>query len=166
MNIRPNRSVLRILDIMKVIYLSKKEILQENGTYNKNYKRVKDARFSSEDFFDPMDVVQVKYEMLKDVEKNGKTVSCAADDYGFSRTAYYSIKEAFDNQGVVGLIPEKPGPRAPHKLTPEYQQQIDDLVSKKPWTSSGELAEALNENNAINISKRTVERYRAKKKQY
>jgi len=140
-------------------------MLQENGTYNRNYVKVKDARFAVNDFFDPMDVVQVKYEMLKDVATNGKTISGAADDYGFSRTAYYSIKEAFDNQGVSGLIPEKPGPKHPHKLTQEYQQQIDDIISKKPWASSVELTTAINENNTVNISRRTVERYRAKKKQ-
>jgi transposase len=141
----------------------KKEILQKNGTYNKNHEKVKDARFFGDRFFDPMDIVQVKYEMLKDVMK-GRPVSDAAGDFGFSRTAYYSIKEAFDKQGISGLIPEKPGPKTPHKLTHECQKQIDDYIAMKPEASSSEIAAVISRNNAISISKRTIERYRAKKK--
>jgi len=144
--------------------MSKKEVLLGNGTFNRNYEKVMDARFIGDDFFDPMDIVQVKYEMLKDVAKNGRSVSDAANGFGFSRTAYYSIKQAFDSQGVSGLTPEKPGPKQPHKLTPVYQQQIDDYITKNPGVSSSELVAVLNEHNAAGISKRTVERYRAKKK--
>jgi len=144
--------------------MSKKEILQRNGTYNKNYARVKAARFIGDDFYDPMDIVQVKYEMIRDVARGGNPVIDATGDFGFSRTAYYNIKDAFDKQGVSGLIPEKPGPRGPHKLTQEYQKQIDDYISEKPQASSEEIVAVINENNAINISKRTIERYKAKKK--
>lgn len=144
--------------------MSKKDVLQGNGTYNRNYGKVKNARFAGDDFFDPMDIVQVKYEMLKDVAKGGRPVSSSADDFGFSRTAYYSIKDAFDKQGISGLIPEKPGPKGPHKLTPECQKQINDHIAKNPKASSGEIAAVISDNNCVNISKRTVERYRAKKK--
>ena len=146
--------------------MSKKDILQGNGTFNKNHEKVKDARFAGDDFFDPMDIVQVKYEMLKDVAKHGRPVSGAAVDFGFSRTAYYGIKAAFDKHGVSGLIPEKPGPKKPHKLTAEHQGLIDDYIAKNPGASSGELAAMISGNNDFTISKRTVERYRAKKKLY
>ena len=105
--------------------MSKKNILIENGTYNKNYKNVKAPKFTNGHFFDPMDIAQVKYEMLKEVERDGMTVTDAAYNYGFSRTAYYNIKEAFGAQGIRGLISEKTGPKNPHKLTPEYQKRID-----------------------------------------
>jgi len=150
----------------EVTKIRKKEILQSNGTYNKNYEKVKDSRFIGNDFYDPMDIVQVKYEMIKDVVNYGKSVTDAADGFGFSRTAYYNIKDAFDKRGVSGLIPEKPGPKKPRKLTPEYQKQIDDYIAKKPGASSAELASVINENNGVNISKRTIERYRAKKKAF
>jgi transposase len=144
--------------------MSKKDILMENGTYNKNYKNVKALKFIDDRFFDPMDIAQVKYEMLKEVERNGVTITDAADSYGFSRTAYYSIKEAFSTQGIKGLIPEKTGPKSPHKLTREYQKLIDEWVADNPSVSSNEIAERLNQNGAIHVSKRTIERYRAKKK--
>jgi transposase len=144
--------------------MDKKDILLENGTYNKNYKNVKAAKFHDDQFFDPMDIAQVKYEMLKEVEQNGITITDAADNYGFSRTAYYNIKDAFSAQGIKGLIPEKPGPKSPHKLTPAYQERIDEWVSENPGISSNEIAALINQDGIININKRTVERYRAKKK--
>ena len=144
--------------------MSKKEVLMGNGTYNKNHEKVKDARFEGGGFFDPMDVVQVKYEMLKEVAQNGRAVSDAADGFGFSRTAYYSIRDSFDKRGVSGLIPDKPGPKGPHRLTVEHQKRIDDYIAGRPGASSGEVSDAINESGAVTVSKRTVERYRAKKK--
>jgi transposase len=151
--------------VTEVFCLSKKDFLVGNGTYNKHYEKVKSARFIDDGFFDPMDIVQVKYEMLKEVMRDGKAVTDAADDFGFSRTAYYSIKDAFDKHGVSGLTPEKPGPKKPRKLTPKYQTQIDEYIARKPGISSGELAVILNKKGDITVSRRTIERYRAKKKQ-
>jgi hypothetical protein len=70
----------------------KKEVLTGNGTYNKNYKNVKSSKFVDDHFFDPMDIMQVKYEMLKEVERDGTTITDTVDNYGFSRTAYYNIR--------------------------------------------------------------------------
>jgi transposase len=144
--------------------MSKKDILRENGTYNKNYMNVKTPKFVDGRFFDPMDIAQVKYEMLKEVERNGMTITDATDNYGFSRTAYYNIKDAFSAQGIKGLIPDKPGPKSPHKLTLEYQKRVDELIAGNPGISSNEIAKMVNKDGVINISKRTIERYRAKKK--
>jgi transposase len=144
--------------------VDKKEVLTGNGTFNKNYKNVKSPKFVDDHFFDPMDVVQVKYEMLKEAERDGATITDTADNYGFSRTAYYNIREAFNTQGIGGLIPEKPGPKNPHKLTQKYRIRIDELAAANPGISSNEIAELLNQEGVIHISKRTIERYRAKKK--
>jgi len=144
---------------------NKKDILMKNGTYNKNHEKVTAPKFLGDTFYDPMDIAQVKYEMLKDVEKKETTIADAASDYGFSRAAFYNIKEAFSKQGIKGLIPEKPGPRKPHKLTQECQELIDGYVAENPRISSSEITERIKRENDIQMSKRTVERYRAKKKQ-
>ena len=143
----------------------KKDILIENGTYNKNHNKVTEPKFLGDVFYDPMDIVQVKYEMLKEVEKRAATVADAATVYGFSRTAFYIIKEAFSKQGIKGLIPEKPGPRNPHKLTRENQGRIDNYLKENPDVSASEIAEFISRDVGVNLSKRTVERYRSKKKQ-
>ena len=144
--------------------MEKKDVLIENGTYNKHHKKVKNARFADSGFFDPMDMAQVKYEMLKEVEQNGASITDATEDFGFSRTAFYNIRDAFSKQGIKGLIPEKPGPRKPHKLTPECQGLIDGWILESPGISSGELTRRINESGSANVSKRTIERYRSKKK--
>ena len=144
--------------------LNKREYLIENGTYNKKHANVKNTKFKEDEFFDPMDIVQVKYEMLKEVEKSGRPITEAAEEYGFSRTAFYNIKDAFNQQGIRGFIPEKPGPKKPRKLTAEYQKIVDECIAKNPKVSSSEIAGVINSNGTVTINKRTIERYRAKKK--
>ena len=46
---------------------SKADILREEGTLNPAPEKVRDPKFQQSEFFDPRDVVQVKYEMLRRV---------------------------------------------------------------------------------------------------
>ena len=63
--------------------------LKEYGAFNPHPERVTEDMFSDPkfDFFDPHDLVQVKYEMLRAVDKEGKSVKQASEAYGFSRPA-------------------------------------------------------------------------------
>jgi transposase len=144
--------------------MSKKDFLMDNGTFNKNHSKVKALRFSKDRFFDPMDIVQVKYEMLKEVEERGASITDAADAYGFSRTAFYGIREAFGRKGVAGLAPRRPGPLRPHKLPQEHQERIDAWIAESPLISSGEVARLIGQTGLALVNRRTVERYRSKKK--
>jgi hypothetical protein len=51
----------------------------------------------SHEFFDPRDLVQVKYEMLRRVRIDGASVSQAARDFGFSRTRPVKILKRRSN---------------------------------------------------------------------
>lgn len=68
-------------------------------------------------FFDARDLVQVKYEMLRRVHTDGATVTQAAAAFGFSRPSFYTAQAAWQAEGLPGLLPARPGPRAGHKLT-------------------------------------------------
>ena len=46
-----------------------------------------------------------------------RRVSDAAADFGFSRPSFYAARAAFQRAGLPGLLPQKRGPRQPHKLT-------------------------------------------------
>ena len=46
---------------------AKAQILQRHGCLNRNPERVLDSRFVKEEFFDPRDLLQVKYEMVRGV---------------------------------------------------------------------------------------------------
>ena len=63
-------------------------------------------------FFDPADLVQVKYEMVRKAEAAGVPASRAAADFGFSRQSLYSARAALrERAGRPGFRPS-PGPRA------------------------------------------------------
>ena len=67
----------------------KLEALGQNGTLNARSGNVADELFSSSEFFDPRDLVQVKYEMLRKVRAEGASVTEAAGAFGMSRFSFY-----------------------------------------------------------------------------
>ncbi len=77
---------------------AKRERLKEQGNLNPHPERISDPLFSEDGFFDPRDLPQVKYEMLRRVQTEGRPVARAVADFGFSRRAYYRIRAAFDQE--------------------------------------------------------------------
>lgn len=142
----------------------KTEILKGNGTYNKDSGSVTAAEFQTGIFFDPDDIVQVKYEMLRSVARSEMTVSQAADRYGFSRQGFYINKAAFDAGGIAALVPKKTGPKNPHKLTDEGKRFIDAYTAAHPDANSRRINEAMAEATGISVHDRTVGRYLSKKR--
>src|SRR6478735_934865 len=69
--------------------------LQQQGTLNSRPQDVRDALFHQHDFFDPRDLVQVKYEMLRRVQAEGKSVTDTSADFGLSRPSFYASSEKF-----------------------------------------------------------------------
>ena len=142
----------------------KAEALLEEGTLNPNPEKVHDPKFRETEFFDPRDIVQVRYEMLRRVSIENASVSAATGEYGVSRPAYYQTKTSFDRAGVAGLVPQKRGPRGPHKLRGEalafVQQQ---LVAGAPLRAR-ELAKLVEQKFDLDIHPRTIERAVAGKK--
>ena len=63
--------------------------------------------------------MQVKYEMLRHVLIEKRSISESAQAFGFSRPSFYQAQAAFQQDGVVGLLPHKRGPQDGHKLTTE-----------------------------------------------
>ncbi len=92
------------------------EALLEEGALNSAPEKVRDAKFGSSEFFDPHDIVQVKYEMLRRVTVEKASVVSATEEYGVSRPTYYQTKTSFEEAGIAGLVPRKRGPHGPHKL--------------------------------------------------
>ena len=144
--------------------MKKIDILKSNGTYNKQHKLVKKAEFLEDEFYDPMDMVQVKYEMLREAQDSDKSIVEVVNDYGFSRTSYYVIREKYEQNGMSGLLPEKTGPKRPHKLTDALQEFIDEYITNYPDASASKITSAIQKEKDVKISKRTIERYISKKK--
>ena len=96
---------------------AKHEEMRRNGSFNHRAANVTADIFNNSYFFDAHDLVQVKYEMLRAVEKDRREVSSTSAAYGFSRVSYYQIKKEYDESGVAGLIPKKRGPKGSRKLS-------------------------------------------------
>ncbi len=67
---------------------AKQEAMSRQNVLYHNAESVTDELFQTEDFFDPHDLIQVKYEMLRRVRADDWSVTRAADAFGFSRISY------------------------------------------------------------------------------
>lgn len=104
--------------------------LRDERTLNPRPQEVRDELFQKEEFFDPHDLLQVRYEMLRRVQEDGQSVTQVSADFGFSRPSFYQARSAFEREGLIGLIRRKPGPREAHKLTEEVMQYIEQAMEE------------------------------------
>jgi transposase len=132
--------------------------LREHGTLNPQPQRITDALFRDRDFFDPRDLVQVKYEMLRCVRVDGLSVIQAARRFGFSRSAFYQARAAFRCQGLLGLVPRRPGPRRAHKLSGEVVTFLVRCRHDDPRQSASALAELVRRHHGLTVHPRSIER--------
>jgi transposase len=137
---------------------SKRDALKRHGTLNPYPAVVTDPLFHTEDFFDPADLVQVKYEMLRRVRLDKQSVSQSASAFGFSRPTYYQAEENFQRDGLYGLLPDKRGPRQGHKLTPGILNFAVQLRASDPSLRAVDLAAAIQERFSITAHPRSIER--------
>jgi transposase len=132
--------------------------LLEDGTLNPFPEKVGDPKFRGSEFFDPRDVVQVKYEMLRRVSVENVSVTDATDEYGVSRPTYYEAKANFDDAGVAGLVPKKRGPRGPHKLQGELLAFVEKQHVPGEPVRARDLAKMIWETFSVVVHPRTIER--------
>jgi transposase len=134
----------------------KEQALRAHGALHRH--PVSDEGFVDNGFFDPRDVVQVRYEMLRKVAEEGASVSGTARGFGFSRLTYYKIRAAFAREGVVGLLPKKRGPRGAHKLTDEVLAYVEAVRAEEEQTTIGALVERIEERFGVRVHRRSLER--------
>jgi len=137
---------------------TKLRTLQQQGTLNPRPKAVRDALFLQDDFFDPRDLVQVKYEMLRRVRTEGKPVTDAAANFGFSRPSFYQAQSAFEQDGLAGLVPHKRGPKQAYKLTEEVLTFIGEARQNEPSIRLPDLVKRIQERFGTKVHPRSIER--------
>jgi transposase len=137
---------------------AKAAALREEGTLNPAPDKVSDPKFHQSDFFDPLDVVQVKYEMLRRVGVERASVTQVAEQYGVSRPTYYETKDSFDASGLSGLVPKKRGPRGPHKLQGEVLAFLEQQLSPDQPIRARTLATVIRQRFDLTVHPRTIER--------
>lgn len=130
--------------------------LAQSGTLNTKPDRVKDELFTEETFFDSKDLLQVKYEMLRRVDREKWTVSKASSKFGFSRPAFYEAKRSFEADGLAGLIPKVRGPKSSHKLTDKILDFVAELGSEAG--NAEEIAALVKQRFKIEVHPRSIAR--------
>jgi transposase len=137
---------------------AKRLLLRQQGILNARPDEVRDEKFRNHEFFDPEDLLQVKYEMLRQVDMDKQPVSQAAKAFGFSRPSFYQAQAAFQQAGLAGLLPQKRGPRAGHKLTGELMQFVTQLRASEPELSTQQLAQRVAQRFGISVHPRSIDR--------
>jgi len=138
--------------------------LTESGTANPHPEAVRDSAFADSDFFDPRDLVQVKYEMLRRVRIEHHNVAEAAALFGLSRPTFYKAQADFERAGLVGLLPLKRGPRGAYKITDEVMRYIEQAWAEQEGLAAQVLAEQIAGRFGRTVHRRTVERALARLK--
>jgi transposase len=136
----------------------KLETLREYGCLHPKPEVVNDELFVTTDFFDPNDLLQVKYEMVRRVRVEGQRVSHAARSFGLSRPTVYQSLSAFEQGGLAALRPQRPGPRRAHKLSEEVVDFLEQALADTPHWRAAELVVAVQEHFGLSVHPRSVER--------
>lgn len=136
----------------------KADTLRKLGCLHPHADRVQDPLFADTGFFDPRDVVQVKYEMVRRVQVDGQSVTQAAAAFGFSRPSFYEAQAAVARGGLMALVPQKRGPRGAHKLSADVLRFLHLLIAEQPVIRPPELALRVRAQFGIEAHPRSIER--------
>jgi transposase len=137
---------------------AKGESLRRQGVLNPRPQKVTDPLFRQSEFFDPRDLVQVKYEMLRRVHVEGTPITEAVRAFGFSRPVFYQAQTLYHGAGLPGLIPQRPGPRHAHKLSDTIIDFLLQHQLRDPMLRAAALAELLRTQFDLAVHPRSIER--------
>jgi transposase len=143
---------------------SKRDRLRELGALNPHPDRIRAPWFRSGDFFDPDDLVQVKYEMLRHVRVDGASKAEAAALFGMSRPTFYQAESAFASEGLPGLLPKQRGPKGAHKLNSVVMAFIEERLQQDGSLRARALAQEIETALELSVHPRSIERALARKK--
>ncbi|MEV0938168.1 helix-turn-helix domain-containing protein [Streptomyces phaeochromogenes] len=141
----------------------KEAALRATRTLNPRPEAVIDAAFTASPFCDPRDLVQVKYEMVRRVRVDKVPAARAVREFGFSRQVYYDASAALDAGGPAALVPGKPGPKGPRKLTDEVMEYVETRLAASPSLRSKDLADAVADEYGLSVHPRSIERALARR---
>lgn len=137
---------------------AKRKALQTTGTLNPRAAQVRHPLFQKSSFFDPEDLLQLKYETLRALEIEHCPIAKAARDFGLSRPTIYEAQIQFQQQGLEGLLPHKRGPKAAHKLTEEILQYFQEQMAAEPVIKAEELARRARQRYGVRLHPRTIQK--------
>lgn len=147
-----------ILTLMPLNPDAKRKALQTTGTLNPRAAQVRHPLFEKSSFFDPEDLLQLKYETLRAVEIERCPIAKAARDFGLSRPTIYEAQVQFQQEGLEGLLPHQRGPKAAHKLTEEILLYFQAQRTSEPELKAEELARRVRQRYGVKLHPRTIQK--------
>src|SRR5215472_17581077 len=139
------------------------EDLKRTGTRNPHAESVTDPLFQHHPFFDPRDLLQTRYEMLRRHTAEQMSILEAAAAFGVSRPTFYQAQASFQRSGLAGLLPARRGPQGGHKLTGEVVDYVASLRESDPKPTTVQCVQAVQERFALTIHRRSLERALARR---
>ncbi len=136
----------------------KADVLRKQGCLHPHPEKVSDELFCSSEFFDPRDLLQVKYELLRRVQVDEQPINRAAASFGLSRPSFYKAQAAYERGGLPALLPSKPGPRRAHKLSEEVVEALREALDEAPELTASALTQLLKDRFGLSVHPRSVER--------
>lgn len=137
---------------------TKSKFLQKEGLVNPKPERVTNPLFGTYEFFDPLDLPQVRYEMLRIARVDHAPVSEACRQFGFSREYFYRLERDFMSRGYVSLLGSFRGRRPLIALNQELVNFIIHRKMTTPNLTGEDLRNELKTAYQVECSRRTVER--------
>jgi transposase len=141
----------------------KLQALRQSGTLNPFPETVRHPLFAESVFFDPHDLLQTKYEMLRCIQVDGRSIAGAAAEFGLSRPTVYEVQARFKAKGLEGLLPAKRGPQHPHKLTADVIKAVQGWRGEEPAIDAVELATRVKRRWGVTVHPRTLEKALARR---
>ena len=138
--------------------------LKRTGTLNPRPASVSDALFKENPFFDPKDLLQVRYEMLRRHSVEGVSIVDVATKFGVSRPTVYQAQAAFQQAGLIGLLPKHRGPKRRAQAVRRGHRVCADLASCRAGLTTVACVQAVQEKFGITVHRRSLERALASKK--
>lgn len=133
--------------------------LKKAGLFNPNQERVKDPLFLEHtNFFDPCDNLQIRYEMLRSHMIDSDSVVEICRRFGISRQSFYTLQDKFKQEGTAGLLPKRPGPQGPSKLTGEVLEFVQQCLQDDQKTSIIEIKSQIQRKFGVSLHRRTIEK--------
>ena len=148
----------RLREVGLASHKTKLEALRRHGCLHAKPEAVQDELFVRLDFFDSHDLLQVKYEMVRRVRVEGQKISHVAHGFGCSRPTLYQAMSVFEQRGLAGLLPQRPGPRRAHKLSDDVVGFVEQLLSDNPELRADELASRVQAKFDLSVHPRSIER--------
>jgi transposase len=137
---------------------AKRQFLARQGLLHAKPERVIHPLFHTLDFFDPLDLPQVRYELLRAARVEHTPVVQACRLFGFSREYFYQLERDFMARGYVALLG---APRGRPPLLALNEQIIQFLLQRKlsdAKLTGEQLRQQLLATFQVDCSRRTVER--------